>query len=208
MISSLPIRVLIEQRSKQLGLKPAALVQRLGYQNISKGLRSLERVCCGELERHGDLMRVLPAALEVPESEVSKVIASTRAAMQAESDKKQKAEDTLYRETFQPHAVIVTEHSRPTQIFVVALLGAEQLLRIDVDLSRPRDTWLSQAVAAIPGGVPGFSKPVGVVMNYSPDEAVQFDLATGSTLRLPSAKRVGRASLTIGTKTLPTFQES
>lgn len=197
MTSLLPIAVLIERRSRMLGLKRTALVRRLGYRNIAKGLRSLEAVCSGGLARYPDLLRALPGALNMSDREVYEVASDTEVALQAASAKKDKEGEALYRRTFRPHAIILTERSLPAQIFVVALLGAERLLRIDVDLSAPRDTWLPQAVAAMPERVPGFTKPVGIVMNYSPDEAVQYDLITKTATPLTAAKRIGHAHLSI-----------
>jgi hypothetical protein len=47
---------------------------------------------------------------------------------------KQEAEarDKLWREN-RPHAIIVTERSLPSPIFVAAIIGVEKLLRIDLD---------------------------------------------------------------------------
>lgn len=195
MTSALPIAALIEQRSSKLGLTPAALVQRLGYRNIAKGLRRLECVCNGDLGRYPDLIRALPNVLCVSDQEVSNAAIDTSAALQAVHDNSVNEDDAFYRRMFQPHAVIL---ARPAQIFVIALLDADHLLRVNVDLSTPRDTWLAQAVAAMPERVLGFDKPDGVVMNYSPDDAVHFDLATKTKTQLSTAKRIGRATSSIG----------
>lgn len=191
MSSALPIASLIEQRTSVLGLTRAELVQRLGYRNISKGLRSLECVCNGDLNRYPDLLRALPGALEISRQETDDAVRDTLATLQAVYDEEMKIADASYRLTFRPHAVIL---ARPAQVFVIALLNAEHLLRINVDLSAPRDSWLAQAVAAMPERVLGFDKPHGIVMNYSPDDAVHYDLATQTALQLPVAKRIGRAS--------------
>lgn len=195
MTFALPIAALIDQRSSTLGLTRVLLVQRLGYSNIAKGLRSLECVCNGDLDRYPELMRALPSALRVSDQEVSNAAIDTSAALQALHDNRMKEDDASYRRTFQPHAVIL---ARPAQVFVIALLDTDQLLRINVDLSTPRDTWLAQAVAAMPERVLGFDKPDGVVMNYGPDDAVHFDLATKTTTQLSTAKRIGRATSSIG----------
>lgn len=200
MSSALPIASLIEQRTSVLCLTRAELVQRLGYRNISKGLRSLEYVCSGDLSRYPDLLRALPGALEVSRQEIDDAVLDTLATLQAVHDEEMKVADASYRRTFQPHAVIL---ARPAQVFVIALLNAEHLLRINVDLSAPRDTWLAQAVAAIPARVLGFDKPHGIVMNYSPDDAVHFDLATQTTTQLSAAKRIGRASSRMDTASAP-----
>jgi len=202
MTSLLPIALFIEQRSSNLGLNRTTLVRRLGYRNVAKGLHSLDAVCKGQLDRYPDLLRALPVALDVADRDVAEAASDTQAALQAAYDEKREEEDALYRRTFQPHAIILTKRSRPTQIFVVALLGTERPLRIDVDPSTPRDTWLPQAVAAIPERVLGFTKPVGIVMNYSPDEAVQYDLATKAATPLTAAKRIGRTHFSIGGREL------
>src|SRR5690606_30042269 len=119
MTALLPIAVLIDQRSNTLGLKRAALVQRLGYRNIAKGLRSLEGLCNGELDRYPDLLSALPGTLGVSEREVSEAVSDTKKVLQAAYDKKCEEEEALYRRMFEPHAIILTEHSRPSQVFVV-----------------------------------------------------------------------------------------
>lgn len=47
---SLPIRDLIIQRCRELGLRRGELVQRCGYKNVSKGIRRLEQIFAGQLE--------------------------------------------------------------------------------------------------------------------------------------------------------------
>lgn len=202
MTSTLPIAILIKQRCQTLGISRSDLVTRLGYRNITKGLRNVQNVCNGKLVRYPALIRSLPNALNVSDRAVDTAINNTKAVLKAAAKNKQEHENALYRANFQPHAVILTERSRPSPIFVVALLGADTLLRINVDLSQPRETWLPQAVAAVPAHVVGFGKPVAVVMNYSPNEAVQFDLVTKVTTHLDSAKRTGRANLSIRGKKL------
>jgi hypothetical protein len=40
--------------------------------------------------------------------------------------------DKIWRENFRPHAIILTERSVPSPIFVAALIGVEKLLRIAI----------------------------------------------------------------------------
>ena len=47
----LPIKILISNRCDELGLRPAELIRRCGYKNISKGLRRLESVHSRLLQR-------------------------------------------------------------------------------------------------------------------------------------------------------------
>ena len=195
MDSFLPIAVLIEVRLRALGINRAALVQRLGYANIAKGLRNLENLCHGDLDRYPDLVRALAGALDIPEEEVARAIRESRAALEGAARTDKEAQEALYRRNFRPHAVILTERSRPSPIFAAALLGVDKLLRLEVDISLPRHTWLQQAVDMLPEQVPTFGKPVGVAMNYSPDMAVELDLQTMDVKTLSAAVRLPHASL-------------
>jgi hypothetical protein len=46
--------------------------------------------------------------------------------------------------------------------------------------------------------VPGFGWIIGYVVNYSPDEAVQFDLEGHEVARFGRAIRLGQATVRIG----------
>ena len=103
---------------------------------------------------------------------------------------------------FKPHAIIQTERSIPSPIFVACLLGPERLLRIDFDTSREPATYIRQALAQMnlkypEGGVPAFGRIVGLVINYAPNRAVRFDLEGKALELLPNACRVGTATLAI-----------
>jgi hypothetical protein len=54
--SSLAIQVLIDERSRELGLSRSELVQRCGYKNISKGIRRLDELYAGDLQRTAHLL--------------------------------------------------------------------------------------------------------------------------------------------------------
>jgi hypothetical protein len=76
---------------------------------------------------------------------------------------------------FRPHAIIATERSIPSPIFVAALIGVEKILRIDFDTSLPEETYVHQALAQIPEQTIAFGRPIGVTVNYAPDRAVRYD---------------------------------
>ena len=77
---------------------------------------------------------------------------------------------------FRPHAIIATDRSIPSPIFVAALIGVEKILRIDFDTSVPEETYVHQALAQIPEQTIAFGRPIGVTVNYAPDRAVRYDL--------------------------------
>jgi hypothetical protein len=102
-----PIKLLIEDRRRLLGLTRQDVVRRAGYRNISKGCRRLDELLAGELRTARALIDRLPASLEVPAEVVTEAVAETARQMRA-------AEDAAWRAAFKPHAIILTEHTRPT----------------------------------------------------------------------------------------------
>lgn len=52
---------------------------------------------------------------------------------------------------------------------------------------------------------PAFGRPVGVVINYSPDQAMQFDLTGKPIAIFDKAHRLGRAHFSIGGYLRPTM---
>ena len=63
---------------------------------------------------------------------------------------------------FLPHAIILTERSVPSPIFVAALVGVEKILRIDFDTSLPEETYVHQALAQIPESLSGIMRSCGI----------------------------------------------
>jgi hypothetical protein len=193
----LPIHALISKRSEELGLSAVELARRFGYKNVSKSLRRLEQLCQGDLSRSTALIYALPSALEV----------TAEVVRQAVDETKQKLEETrerAWREAFRPHAIILTERQRPEPLFVAAVIGVERLLRLDLDHSRDPATYVTQARTALKqrltrwkGVLPAFGRPVGLIVNYSPDSAVRFDLDGSVVEVLDAAHRLGSAQFCI-----------
>jgi hypothetical protein len=63
---------------------------------------------------------------------------------------------------FKPHLIWATEFSRPSSITMAILYGIPRLLRIDLDLDRGEETFVSQAIAAMPATIHFFGKATGV----------------------------------------------
>ena len=98
---------------------------------------------------------------------------------------------------FRPHAIIATDRSVPSPIFVAALIGVEKILRIDFDASLPEETYVRQALAKLPEQTIAFGKPVGVTVNYAPDRAVRYDLNGDAIQTLTAAVQCGKAYLVV-----------
>ena len=109
---------LIHQRMQELGIGRAELARRMGYANIAKGCRRIDQICGGHLGMAGNLRIALSAGLTVDIEVIDKAIESTRAVQVV-------AEDKAYRESFKPHAVILTKEQVPSQITLCAMTGGE-----------------------------------------------------------------------------------
>ena len=193
----LPITALICNRSEELGLSAVELVRRCGYKNIPKGLRRLEQLCQGDLTKATTLIHSLPSALEVTADVVQQAIDQTRKELQ-------EANERAWRETFCPHAIILTERVIPQPLFVAAVIGVDRLLRLDLDSQSPV-TYVTQAFGALKqrltrwkGVLPAFGRPVGLIVNFTPDNAARFDLDGNEVEVFDAAYRLGRAQFCVG----------
>jgi hypothetical protein len=108
-----------------------------------------------------------------------------------------KRDDAESPAAFHPHAIIATERTVPSQIWLAALISVEKILRLDFDLSQPEDTYLAQALAQIPEHTIAFGRPIGVTINYAPKRAIRYDLKGNVVELLPEAVRCGQASTSI-----------
>ena len=198
----LPITALICNRSEELGLSAVELVRRCGYKNLAKGLRRLEQFCQGDFARSTTLIHALPSALEVTAEVVKQAVEQTQKQLHD-------ADETVWRDSFRPHAIIVTERKVPQPIFVAAMVGVERLLRVDLDHALDPATYITQAMDGLKqrltrwnGMIPAFGRPVGLIVNFSPDNAVRFDLDGKAVEVFDAAYRLGRAQFCIGRRAI------
>ena len=195
---TLAIEALVRDRCQELGLKPAELVRRCGYQNVSKGLRRLEQLRAGDFARTSGLVRALPTALEVPVDAVEKP--SRRPSGISTSPPR-----PLGGRRLGPTPSSLPKERRPEPIFVAAFIGVDVLLRVDFDLTAAPVTFVKQSLDGLRhklarwrGSLPAFGRPVGFIINYSPDRAVRFDLEGNPVELFDRAYRLGEATLSIG----------
>jgi hypothetical protein len=207
---TLAIQSLITNRCRELGLGHGELVRRCGYKNISKGMRRLGQLYAGDLQKGQALLRVLPIVLEVSPDIVKRAVEETRRQLSEAETRVAVEKEAAWRAAFKPHAIILTERSRPEPIFVAAFFGIDRLLRVDFDLSAGRASFVNQALNGIRGKlslcsdeIPAFGRPIGVVVNYAPNRAVRFDLEGYALEILPKAYRPGEALLFIGRQQIP-----
>jgi hypothetical protein len=195
MKSNLAIATLIQSRMTELGLSRGEFAKRLGYKNIAKGIRRIDALCDGDLEGTKQFLDVLPQALETSADTVKRALEETVREIELVERQEAETRDKIWRENFRPHAIILTERSVPSPIFVAALIGVEKLLRIDLDASQGPVSFVRQVLDRLPEGVPAFGKTAGFVINYSPDKAVRFDPNGQPIAILEKAVRPGTAVL-------------
>jgi hypothetical protein len=170
-MSALPIQALIEDRCHTLGLSCHDVVRRARYVNLSKGHRRLDELLGGNLHHTQGLIERLPVALDLPVSTVTEAVEATERELWAR-------EDAAWRAGFVPHAIILTEHERPTSITFAAFTAADRHLIVNFEPDSSRISYVAQALKAVRLRSPirFYGNAVGVVVNYGPDTAVRFDL--------------------------------
>ena len=146
----------------ELGLSRGEFVKRLGYKNIAKGIRRIDALCEGDLDGTKQFLDVLPQALETSAETVKRALDQTVRELELAAKHEAETRDKLWRETFCPHAIILTEHTVPSPIFVAATIGVEKLLRIDLDPTQGPVSFVQQVLDRLPEGVPAFGKLLGL----------------------------------------------
>ena len=105
---------------------------------------------------------------------------------------------------FIPYAVIETANWPPTSLMTIWAIGAAKLKRIDFDLSRPKDTFIDQALAGLQdkldryGGkeLPSFGQPVSIVINLEPNRGIRIGLDGTILDKVDWTMTIGSASMT------------
>jgi hypothetical protein len=195
MKNDLAIAALIRSRMIELGLSRGQFAKRLDYKNIPKGIRRIDALCEGDIEGTKQFLDVLPQALEISAETVKRALEETVREIELVERQEAETRDKIWRENFPSHAIILTERTVPSPIFVAAMIGVEKLLRIDLDLAQGPVSYVKQVLYRLPEGVPAFGKTAGFVINYSPDQAVRFDRNGQPIATLDKAVRPGTAVL-------------
>ena len=194
----LPIEILVRDRASELELRPTELVRRAGYKNVTKGLRRLTELYQGDFEASRGLISALPDVLRLSAADVQNAVQNSRRQIA-------EAEENKWRSGFAPHAVILTERARPQGLFIAAMIGISELKRVDFALGSYPVTYVQQALDGVQrkmkrwgrGQLPCFGRPTGIVINYTPDWAVRFDLNGEAIESFDAAYRLGEATLSI-----------
>lgn len=179
-----PITDLLDRRMAALGLTDNTLLARLGYRNLAKGHRRLEALRSGDVGVGDQMKPVLADVLEVRPSVLEAVIKDTRAAAQAE-------QDATYRASFNPHTVLLTERSVPSQITICGMVNGDRLRVITFDDDIQPDSYVQHVLDRLPEGLPFFGSVTGFAVNYTPDHATIHDRDGRITHALERAYQLG-----------------
>ena len=211
----LPIEVLIAERMAALDLTPYRLVLLCGYKNSSKGLRRLRDLNYGHIDEAKQIIAGLPTALKVPEAIVARAVEDSHRMLDARAAATEAKEEAEWRANFSPHAIVVAENKVPQPIFIAALIGLRRLRFIELESNQGEATFPSQARAGVDAKLrefgrdgkaaselPAFGRPIGFIVNYTPDRAVRYDLDLNPVEEFPHAYRGGRVSLRVRNKGL------
>ena len=180
-----------------LGLKKSEVVQRWGYSSIAKGLRRFEDLLEGYFLPNEELLSRLAAAVELPLTDVKVAIAAKQNKLAQEAEVEKFQEWLGWCASFVPHAILKTDRTRPSPIFVAAYIGPEKILRVDFDKNKTKNDWISDTVMKLPEKVPAFGSVIGFYINYAPLYAVEYDLRGEPVQELNQAKRVGQSSISL-----------
>jgi len=186
------IKTLVEKRSRELGLSRQDVVRRAGYVNLSKGYRRLDALLAGDLHTTRGLIDRLAVALDVPVEVVTEAVEATQREIWAQ-------QDAAWRASFRPHAVILTEHERPTSITMAAFSSADRQLRVEFEPGTASISYLAQTLRAARQRSPinFYGKAVGFIINYAPDNAIRYDLNGNPLDVLSSAYRPEELTISI-----------
>jgi hypothetical protein len=197
----LAIQILINGRCRKLGLSRWELVRRCGYRNLTKGIRRLDELLAGDLQRTTSLISGLAVALELPPDVVERAVSETHQQLRKRASRATAEAEAAWREAFKPHGILLGTDTRPSQAFIFAITGgAERWLHIPLDHSQPPVTYAEQALAVVRKTpfVHFFGRTTGFIVNYTPDHAVRFDCEGRPVEKLTRAYRLGDLDITVG----------
>lgn len=208
MFERYPINILIEEGCRKLDVRRSELVVRCGFKNVSKGLRRLDTLCDGATESKSAemILSALPAALKVEASEVERAVKETIDIVTHERAEVEAKREAAWRASFQPNAYLVGTDNRPSSIAIYCLSGgAERWLKIPLDLSQPPITFVRQALSVVrrTSTVPFFGVATGLIINYTPDRAVRFDIDGAPVEAFDRAYIPGSVDVFVGSQRLP-----
>ncbi|WFT82933.1 hypothetical protein QA634_14295 [Methylobacterium sp. CB376] len=86
------------------------------------------------------------------------------------------------------------------------MIGIDRLLKLELDTTRPRHTFVRQALSGLnqrllsfkSDQIPFFGRPRGFVINYAPNRAVRYDLNGNAVEILSREVMAGHGKVSFG----------
>ena len=182
------LKILINTRMKELGLKKSKVVTKMGYNNLNKGIRKLDRLT-QNIKTHDNYISDLAKVLEIEKKEITNLIDEYSTALRLE--KEQLFEDTRVEreiekklrrarnlERFLPHICSIMEHENPVIDFVGDLTFSERYIYfekkiIELQLMKQLkivERYIIQHQEKFKDGIPYFGKITHYVYRWDYDE--------------------------------------
>lgn len=204
----LTLEQLITNRLAELQVSRGELARRLGYQNLGKGARRIEALLAGNIEGLEDQWARLPGALGLTPESVERALKETEQLIREDHERREAAHYAWLRARFKPNVIVLTNQVATSMASAFMLA---QFCDIDLDTSKPRSTFIKQAMRELDSRQRRNPRlqgaAIGLVVNFTPDCAVRYSLDglaeevfpraywTGIGMHLPSGKPISNEAL-------------
>lgn len=195
----------VSQHQETLQLSRRDLLTRLKPTNLGKAAQRLDSFLADEIS-HSQRQHFLPelaTALSKNSEESKQIAAELKNLVEQIRQAKAALEHAHYVATFKPHAYLLGSYTRPSQITFFAMTGgSERWLKIRLDELESSQT-PAQAIAEIVAHLKEnptirfWGAATGFYINYTPEQAVKYDLNGNVIKEINGNYRPGDAFFTI-----------
>ena len=189
------IQKIIQSRCYELNITYKELVIKTGYSNVSVGLKRLNQLFNNDYQASAGLIEKLPLALNLSVAEINQAIICSKLEQKAEQDE-------IDRLWFRPNVLVRTEQrGRPRQIFIAAILNANQYIAhdfpADLHVSEYKRYALNFYYSNAERVDAFFYAPVDIAINYSYEHSEIITLAGDHIEYLNKHESVGKLTYEI-----------
>ncbi|PWC83377.1 hypothetical protein [Azospirillum sp. TSO5] len=175
-------QLILAEMNRQ-GLSRADFARRLGYTNITKGLRRVDLLL--DTGEEPMLIPKLASGLGIDQAVVDQAVAATQEELALARARAARQREKRDRATFHQYVLVETDRRVPDPIFV-AVMAYDALKRIDLpdevaqSTLNERIAWASRSVSAhhqrCHGHVTAFGAVTGYALRHTYDRTILFDI--------------------------------
>jgi hypothetical protein len=176
---------LIVSAIKKSGMSRREVVEALGYQNINRGLRRLDRLI-QENSCNNRFLTHLIDVLKIPPNEMKQAITKTNEKVHRERKETRIKREQYLREHFRPYLYVKSEERRPRQISIVAFVGIAPFKHVPlpgIEHAKDQKEELQIVRAAIrnhyeehQGRCPMFGRTTGYIYRRTFDQSIEMTI--------------------------------